>query len=87
MNDAIIAAGERLREVLRTGLSEQGFADDLEVRLQEGGVIIASRSSDVAGVEFGRPGTPPMAVMGNIARESALAVVEVLANHLRSREL
>ncbi len=84
VSDALLEAGERLAEAMRAGLCAQGLPGDVCVIVEDGRVVVASRSAVVRRSEIGEPGSPPQAVMEAIARDAGPGVVAALAARLQS---
>ncbi len=82
LKDALLEAGERLAEMFRAGLSRQGLPDEVCLIVDEGRVVVASRSAVVRQAELGEAGTPPRGVMEGLGRDAAPALVEGLSRRL-----
>jgi hypothetical protein len=82
LKDALLQAGEHLAEAMRTGLSAQGLPSELCVIVEDGRVVVASRSVALRKAELGWAGSPPRGAMEGAARVAATQVVKVLARHL-----
>jgi hypothetical protein len=83
MKDALLQAGERLAEAIRAELSAQGLPSELCVAVEDGRVVVASRSAAARDAELGAAGVAPLGSMEKAAREAAGDVVRGLAHDLR----
>ena len=84
IKDALLQAGERLAEAMRAGLSTQGLPHEICLMVEDGRVVVASRSAALRRVELGAAGAGPRAVMEGLAREAAAHAVRGFAEHLES---
>ncbi len=82
MKDALLAVGERLGEALRVGLSAEGLPDEVCLIVEDGRVVVASRSAAVRRAELGAAGQAPRGAMERLARGAASHVVRALAQDL-----
>jgi len=83
LSAALLAAGERLAEAMRTGLCRQGLPSELTVLVEGERVVIASRSGAVRDAEIGTAATAPTAMMENIAREAAPDLIREISAKLQ----
>ncbi len=83
MKDALLQAGERLAEAMRVGLSAEGLPGEVCLIVEDGRVVVASRSAMVRKAEFGSAGVQPRAVMEGAARAAVGHVVRRLAQDLK----
>jgi hypothetical protein len=82
VKDALLQAGEHLAEAMRAGLSAQGLPSELCVIVEDGRVVVASRSAVLRKAELGSAGVPPRGAMEETARAAATQAVGILARHL-----
>ena len=82
LKDALLQAGEHLAEAMRAGLSAQGLPSALCVFVEDGRVVVASRSAALRKCELGSAGVGPRGAVEGTAREAAAQAVRVLAQHL-----
>ena len=82
LKDALLQAGEHLAEAMRAGLSAQGLPSELCVFVEDGRVVVASRSAALRKVEVGAAGMAPRGAMEGTARVAAALAVRVLSEHL-----
>ena len=82
LKDALLQAGEHLAEAMRAGLSAQGLPSELCVFVQDGRVVVASRSVALRKAEIGSAGVAPRAAMEGTARVAAAQAVRVLSRHI-----
>ncbi len=83
LKDALLQAGEHLAEAMRAGLSAQGLPSELCVFVEDGRVVVASRSAALRKAELGTAGVAPRAAMEGTARVAAAQTVRDLARHLK----
>jgi hypothetical protein len=83
MRDALLQAGERLAEAVRAGLSREGLPSEVCLIVEDGRVVVASRSKAVRLAELGSAAGQPRGVMEGAAREAAAHVVRGLAQDLK----
>jgi hypothetical protein len=83
LNEALLAAGERLAEAMRTGLLNQGLPADLCVFIEGRRVVVGSRSAAVRNGEMGTPSFPPKAVLEWSARDATPALLQDIAARLQ----
>ena len=84
IKDALLQAGEHLAEAMRAGLSAQDLPGELCVIVEDGRVVVASRSVALRKIELGAAGLPPRAAMEGAARSAAANTVRRFAEHLQS---
>ena len=84
LRDALLAAGERLAEALRLGLSECGLPSDLYIVFDGERIVVASQSAELRLHELGRVGRPPKAIMVGYARDAVAQVLETFVEHIGS---
>ncbi len=82
LKDALLQAGEHLAEAMRAELSAQGFPSELCMFVEDGRVVVASRSAALRKAEVGSAGVAPRAAMEGAARGAAAQAVRVLRQHL-----
>jgi hypothetical protein len=82
MKDALLQAGERLAEAMRAGLSAQGLPIELCLIVEDGRVVVASRSAALRKIEFGSMEAPPRGVVEGTARDASRHIVRLLAQDL-----
>ncbi len=83
IRDALLEAGEHLAEAIRSGLSAQGLPGELSVIVEDGRVVVTSRSAALRTIELGSAGVPPRALMEELGRSAATHVVRGIANTLK----
>jgi hypothetical protein len=82
LSHALLAAGERLADALRRGLSEYGLPSEIHIVLDGDRVIVASRSAELRRHEVGQAGYPPGAIMEGIARDAVPEVLQAFVERL-----
>jgi CRP-like cAMP-binding protein len=82
MKDALLQAGERLAEAVRAGLLAQGLPSDVCLVVEDGRVMVVSRSGAVRQAELGSAGSLPRGGMAAAAHAAAGHVVRKLAQDL-----
>jgi hypothetical protein len=83
VKDALLAAAEHLAEAVRAHLLARGLPDDVCLRVEDGRVVVASRSQVVRRAELGAAGAPPLGVMEGAARDVAPDLARRIAAHLQ----
>jgi hypothetical protein len=71
VRDALLEAGEHLAEAVRANLLARGLPDDVCLLVEDGRVVVGSRSKLVRRAELGAAGAPPLGVMEEAARDLA----------------